>query len=418
DVAEHSDIEFGFRVKAEVEHVAGDDARRPAEAGYRRIVHRRHTAGLQALLKFAREIQILVELALLLADAVIENGVFQRNSKLGREEHHRFDVAWTEVVAGGVFNIENADQLFLGDQRDAELGASLFVKFDVARISANVGHDNRLTITCGVANQAAIDGNIRLGDDLGTGQREAMLEILTAGVQQENGKCLVLDQLGEQFANATEQLVGIEYGIEFAADAVEQMQRFRLCFGGLFGFAEFLFAFAAIGDVAEKGSKKFAPIALDRSADGDFHGKFPPAAMASSYFHAEVSDRILAGFAKVFQCVTRDRRNDFVPQRAADGFLDGPAEGLRGFGVPGNDTALHIDANEGMGSRFENKMRKRLAVSETLDGVAAHPLLRPHTSVRRPVIRFILARKCGSKASATTGKSDQTGPDRSKEPAK
>ena len=45
-----------------------------------------------------------------------------------------------------------------------------------------------------------------------------------------------------------------------------------------------------------------------------------------------------------------------------------------------------IDADEGVGRRFENQMRERFAVSEALDGVEAHPKPPAAGRTRRPVL--------------------------------
>ena len=82
DITENADVELGFRIEAEVVHVAGDNARGAGEAGDACIVQRRRAMGLEALLQLAREVKVLIELALLATDAVVENCVFQRDGEL------------------------------------------------------------------------------------------------------------------------------------------------------------------------------------------------------------------------------------------------------------------------------------------------------------------------------------------------
>jgi hypothetical protein len=110
------------------------------------FVEGRRAVGLQALLQLARDIQILVELALLLADAIVEDGIFKGDGQLRGKERDCLDVTRAEIIAGGIFDIEDTDQFFFGDQRDTELGAGLVVKLDVTGVGANVGDDDGLAM--------------------------------------------------------------------------------------------------------------------------------------------------------------------------------------------------------------------------------------------------------------------------------
>ena len=223
-------------------------------------------------------------------------------------------MAFAEVVARGIFNVEDTDQFFFGDQRNAEFGAGFVVKFDVARVRAHIGDDDRLASARGGTDQAAIDGNAGFLDYLRTGERKAMDQIFPRGIEEQDRKRLILEKLGEQFADSAQKLIGVEHGAEFAADAVQQMQSFSLGLGGFLGFVQFLFALDALGDVADKCAEETAGVAGNRAADGDFHGEFMAVAMSRIHFHSQVRGLVSAGFAKAVPGgVAMNWRNNLIP---------------------------------------------------------------------------------------------------------
>jgi hypothetical protein len=74
--------------------------------------------------------------------------------------------------------------------------------------------------------------------------------------------------------------------------------------------------------------------------------------MASVNFHTQIGSKARSGLAEAVDGVSMNGRNDLIPERAADGFVGGPAKRLRGFGVPRDDAALEIDADDGVGCCF------------------------------------------------------------------
>src|SRR5690242_21769615 len=98
-------------------------------------------------------------------------------------------MVFREVAAPRVLKVENADDLVLVDERDAEFRSRLRVHGDVPRVFAYVRNENRLTSFRRSSYEAITNGYVVLEVNvLLEAQRETMLELSTVFVEQQNGE--------------------------------------------------------------------------------------------------------------------------------------------------------------------------------------------------------------------------------------
>jgi len=90
-------------------------------------------------------LQVALHALLLLVDALVELGVGDADGDLRGQGGECALVILVVVVDAGVFEVENADDLALVDERDGELGADLGVSFDIAGIFADIWGENGLS---------------------------------------------------------------------------------------------------------------------------------------------------------------------------------------------------------------------------------------------------------------------------------
>ena len=155
-------------------------------------------------------------------DALVEPRVRDGDRDLCGERGEGALVVFGVVVDARVFEIEDADDLALVDERNGELRAGLGVLGDVARVFADVGGEDGLAQLGGGADDALAESDVALaGDAFAVAGGEAVLELLGAVVPEEDGEHLEVDDALEEMADAFEEVVEIEDAGDLAGDLVE-----------------------------------------------------------------------------------------------------------------------------------------------------------------------------------------------------
>ena len=109
----------------------------------------------QRRLDALREPDLLLEPDLVGADRLVEPRVLDRHGRLAREQREDLDVALAERVELRALEIEDADAAILHHQRNHQLRPRVVDDLDVARVGGHVGHEHRLLVQRGVADQTA-----------------------------------------------------------------------------------------------------------------------------------------------------------------------------------------------------------------------------------------------------------------------
>src|ERR1041385_2606445 len=222
----HNDAGAGKRVIKKVVKVAADGMRR-IEAG--RNLSPSHTGSdgrQQMVLHLARHGEVALHALFFTGDALIERGIFNGDGYLRRQRAHGAQMIVSKVAPAGMLQVEHADDFILVYKRHAKLGARFRIGLDIAWIAGHIRSEHRFFALCRGAHQSAPDGNVVLDlDVLLKTDREAVYQLLLAGVEQQDGEHMVVDDFQQKVADAFEQLVNIEDGGEVAADFVQQRQR-------------------------------------------------------------------------------------------------------------------------------------------------------------------------------------------------
>ena len=165
----------------------------------------------QTKLHLARHGQVVLQPLLLLGDALVEAGVFDRDGNLRGECGDGALVVFVEVIGAGVLDVEHADDLALVDQRHRHLGARLGVDHVIARIFADVTDQHCAALRDRRVHQAAIERNLLVGN-IALAEAHAILALqhLVLFVQQPDGEHVVVDQAPNELPDAFEQGVEIE----------------------------------------------------------------------------------------------------------------------------------------------------------------------------------------------------------------
>jgi len=149
----------------EVVDVAADGARGQKRRSNLRVSRLRRRAGQQPELDFTRHCEVPLQPLLLLVDALVEAGIGDGDCNLGGQCGQRGLMVLVVVVHAGVFEVDDADDLAFVDQRHGQFGAHLRIGYDVARVLANVGHENRRPLLCGVTDDAFAQRHVVLALD-------------------------------------------------------------------------------------------------------------------------------------------------------------------------------------------------------------------------------------------------------------
>src|SRR6185312_12949363 len=100
---------------------------------------------------------------------------------------------------------------------------------DITRIAGNVrGKHGLFTLRRG-SHQASTNGNVMLDVDVFfKADRKAVYQLLLGGIQQQDGKHVVINDLQQKITDALKQLVNVQDRRKISADLVQQCQRARL----------------------------------------------------------------------------------------------------------------------------------------------------------------------------------------------
>ena len=148
------------------------------------------------VLHLPRHRQVTLHALLFTRNALIEPRVFYRNGHLRRQRAHGAQMIFSEISAARVLQIEHADDLVLIDERHAKFRACLRIGFDVARVAIHIRCEHGLFALRGRTHQATANGNIMLElDALLEANRKTVYQLLFAGIQQQDGEHVVIDDL-------------------------------------------------------------------------------------------------------------------------------------------------------------------------------------------------------------------------------
>src|SRR5882757_8605352 len=185
----------------------------------------RWTGGHEAELDLAGHLEVALHALLFLVDALVEARVGDADGDLRGEGGEGALVIVVVVVDAGVFEVEDADDLAFIDEGNGELGADFGVGFDVARVFADVGSENRFAELGGGADKAFAKSDDAFADDaLAEAGGEAMLEVLIAVVPEKDAEHLEVDDALEELGDAFEEIVGVEDAGDLAGDVVEDAE--------------------------------------------------------------------------------------------------------------------------------------------------------------------------------------------------
>src|SRR5215472_1217426 len=183
----------------------------------------------EMVLHFTRHRQFAFHALLFTGNALVQTRILDRNGHLCGQRAHGAEMIFREITSARVLQVQNADHLILVNQRHAQLRARLGIGFDVAGIAGDIGRQHRLFALRRCANQAATDRYVMLElNALLEAYGKPVHQLLLAFVEQQDREHLVIDYLGQQIADALQQLVNIEDGRKVTADLVQQGQRVRL----------------------------------------------------------------------------------------------------------------------------------------------------------------------------------------------
>ncbi len=189
----------------------------------------RSFVGKKPELHLAGHGDVLLELALLSADSLIQPGILNGNGDLrGQRGEHAF-VFFIEEGGARVFQIEHADDAAFIEKRHDQLRLRLGVHGQVARILADVGNIDGTPLAYRGAYEAGACGNaahgrMRIAKTPGV----ACDERLAFLVEQHDREHLVVDEAAQELADALEQRIEIENRCQLDGNFIEHFQGLRL----------------------------------------------------------------------------------------------------------------------------------------------------------------------------------------------
>jgi hypothetical protein len=138
-------------------------------------------------------------------------------------------VSFGEIIQLRTLEVQHPDDFALVDHRYGQFGARLGIDHEVARIRRNVGHHDGLAKGRRCAYNAFACGHAQLAlHTLAVFHVQAMAKDLLLFVEQHQAQNLVIDYALDQFGGAAQHRFDVQNRADFAADLVENQQRFRL----------------------------------------------------------------------------------------------------------------------------------------------------------------------------------------------
>ncbi len=127
------------------------------------------------------------------------------------------------------FQIEDADQAILHQERNDQFGANGDAGIDLAaqkaRIRKSVSDAHGAACTGGGAGKALVQGNAHTrGNGIAIAHDESAFEMLRFFIPQHDGENVIVDEFFDALSDLAKQLFAVEDGSDFAADFVEQRE--------------------------------------------------------------------------------------------------------------------------------------------------------------------------------------------------
>src|SRR4051812_47849891 len=121
-----------------------------------------------------------------------------------------------EKTSSCMLEIEHSHDLAFVNQRDRKLRARFRIGLNIARILGYIGNEDGFLGLGSLSHKSATQGYLVLEMSvLIEAQRKTMLQFLAGGVEQQDAEHLVIDQPPHQFADASQQLIQIQYRGQF-----------------------------------------------------------------------------------------------------------------------------------------------------------------------------------------------------------
>ena len=181
-------------------------------------------ARLQHLLQTARGAQILLHALLTLGEFFIEARVEDGHGDLRGEQREEAGMLFGEEAEGFAFEVHDADEAILRDERHGEFRADVGVRGNIARIAAGVGDAHGGAFKRGGAGDAFAERDVA---ELQTFV-VALAEVVAQGgllvIDEHDAEGIKVDEHFDAGGEALQQLVKVEDGRQFAGEVSEGAQ--------------------------------------------------------------------------------------------------------------------------------------------------------------------------------------------------
>ena len=159
------------------------------------------------------------ELARLPRNPRVEPRVLDSDGDARGEQRQQLLVFLGEGVGLGGFDVENADHLVLGDQRNGQFGMDAGRGVDEVLLRGHVVDQHGLAAQHGLAGDALADLDAdALGDFGRMPHLEADAQLLRLFVEQQDGEDFVVDEALQHLGYALQQRVQVQRGIHRIGD--------------------------------------------------------------------------------------------------------------------------------------------------------------------------------------------------------
>jgi hypothetical protein len=145
----------------------------------------------------------------------VEARIFESDGDEGAEDFEHALVLVGEGVHLGAFQIEDADETILQEERDDQFGAHVVAvrELDVTLVLADVGDTDRAAVTCAETGDALVEGDGELdGDGFVVVFGEGAFEMGVGFVPEHEIEEVVVDDGFDAVGDAEEEFVAVEDG--------------------------------------------------------------------------------------------------------------------------------------------------------------------------------------------------------------
>src|SRR6516164_7127652 len=231
DIADH-DGGAVQRVPDKIVEVTADGPRWHERGGKVQILDRGKGRRQQSELKLPRHRQVLLQPSLLLGNLLVELGILDGDRNLGGQGGHGPLVIIGKEAAARVLEVKYTNNLILVHQGYRQLRAGFRIERDVARILGDVSHQNGFLVLDGITHDTLSDRDVVLALNIfAKAQGEAVLQLFSRRIEQQNTEHLIVDQSVQQFGDAFQELIEIENRGQLAGNLIQQYQGAGLAAG-------------------------------------------------------------------------------------------------------------------------------------------------------------------------------------------